>query len=479
MLKEHILMVLQNVDNFKELEKKVFGLVREIAREEIINILELIDIELMKNRDKNIFEHKDKKSRTIKTIIGPIELERRYYKDINGNYHFLLDEYLNIPDNDRQAPGLKEAAIEMIKDMSYRNSAEKVEKLLGVSTSHSSIHNWVQDLGEKINKEQEKKCQELFELGAIPEGIAKRQEVEHMFVEADGIHLHLQEEEKTSGELKLSMSYRGWEKRHPSSEDYRLTNKKFYGGVFNSDKFWQQTSVKMYEYYSFEEDAVTVLNGDGAKWVNTGMDYIPAISTRLLDSFHWSRKIYRCLGRSSYIPKVYDAIEKHDKKELKRCLDEARSYRKTKKDKKKVDELETYLINNWEGLEDYREKDLNIPDNVRGMGAMESNIDKVLANRMKKQGMSWSKAGARNLAKIIIADRNNELEEKMEQMNWDIEKEKLQKSYRTVKDKISDSRSSVKHGKMPVLEGPSSGVDWTKALKNIGDAIQSSPIIVK
>jgi len=476
MLKESILMVLQNSDDFKELEEKIYKLICETVRNKLKEVLELIDEEIMKNRDKEVFKNKDKKSRTIKTIVGPIELERRYYRDIQGNYHFLLDEYLNIPDYDRQSPGLKEAAIMMIKDMPYRKSAEKIEDLLKVSVSHSAIHNWVQDLGEKIAKEEDKKRHELFEFGAIPEGNHERQDVGHMFIEADGIHLHLQKEEKSSGELKLSMSYRGWEKRHPSSEEYRLTLKKYYGGVFESNKFWEQTSAKMYEYYSFDKDAVTVLNGDGANWVSSGQDYIPAISTRLLDSFHWSRKIYRCLGRSSYIPKIYDAIEDYDKEALKDYLDEARSYRKKKKDKKKVDELETYLLNHWEGLKDYREKDLNLPDNVRGMGAMESNIDKVLANRMKKRGMRWSKAGARNLAKIIIADKNNELEDKMAQINWDIEKDKIEKEYRTVKDKISSNKNQVKRGKMPVLNGPFSGKDWTKSLRNIGDAIQSSPI---
>lgn len=37
---------------------------------------------------------------------------------------------------------------------------------------------------------------------------------------------------------------------------------------------------------------------------------------------------------------------------------------------------------------------------VETMGAIEGNIDKILANRSKKRGMSWSKAGALYLAKI-------------------------------------------------------------------------------
>lgn len=469
-------MLLQEVDNFKELEEKLYKLVCEIVREKLKETLMIIDEVIMINRDKDIFKNKDMKERTIKTLVGEITLKRRYYKDSNDDYHFLLDEYLGLPENDRQSPGLKEAAIDLVKDMSYRNSAEKIENLLRVSTSHTAIFNWVQKLGKKIAKEDEKKCHDLLNYGLIPGHEKEKMPLDHVFVEADGIHINLQEDEKKSGELKLAMSYRGWEKRHPSSEEYDLTGKKFFGGVFNSTQLWEETETKMYEYFKFNKGAVTVLNGDGASWVTTGKEYIPACELRLLDSFHWSRKIFQKLGRSSYVPKVFEAINDGDKEALIEHLKKAKSYRKRKKDQKKVDGLKKYLLNNWEGLKDYREQDLDLPDNVRGMGAMESNIDKVLANRFKKQGMRWSKDGARNLAKIIIADRNNELEEKMAQMNWDFEKKKIEQSYHTVKKKVSKDESEVLKVNIPALEGPESGSDWTKIFKNISDPIMHNPI---
>jgi hypothetical protein len=471
-------MILQNVDDFKELEKEIYKLVCKITREKLKEVLKLIDKEIMKNRDKKIFENKDMRERTIKTIVGPLTIKRRYYEDINGNYHFLLDEYLNIPNYDRQSPGLKDAALEIIKDLSYRKTAEKVEKLLGVSSSPSAIHNWVQKFGSKIAKEADKKRHELFEYGAIPEGKGKRKELDHIFVEVDGIHLSLQKEEKDRGELKLGISYQGWEKRHPSSEEYNLTGKKYYGGVFSSNRFWEETTAKLYEDYRFKKQAVTVLNGDGAPWITTGQEYIPDLSVRQLDSFHWNTKIYRKLGRSSYIPKIYDAIEAEDKPALKKHLRNAKSYRKKKKDKEKVDELETYLLNHWEALQDYRSRDLDLPDSVRGVGAIESNIDKVLANRFKKQGMRWSKEGARNLAKIIIADRNGKLEQKLAKTNWKFNKKELKKEYRTVKKKISREESEVIKAQMPALEGPDSGKDWIKGLKNISAAGTHTPICV-
>ena len=74
---------------------------------------------------------------------------------------------------------------------------------------------------------------------------------------------------------------------------------------------------------------------------------------------------------------------------------------------------------------------------------MESNIDKVLANRFKKRGMRWSKKGARNLAKIIIADRNNSLENKLHKINWEFKTEDLKKAYNTVQRKKPISELEV------------------------------------
>ena len=467
-MKEDILRILQNSDNFKEFEEKIYDLVCGKTVEIIEEVFELVDKELMENRDKSRLKNKDKKGRTLKTKIGCLELNRRYYKDTEEDeYCFLLDQYFNIPSNERQSPALKESALKLIQDATYRVSSDMIEELLGVSVSHQAIHNWVQDVGEKISKQKEKERKELFEDGVVPDNDSDREEIDHIFVEADGVYINLQQEEKSSGELKLGMSYQGWERKHPSSEEYRVIDKKFYGGVFESTKFWEQTASNLHKYFRFNEDAVTVLNGDGAGWIATGEEYIPYSPYRVLDSFHWNRKILRKLGRSSFVPKVQEAIKEHDKDRLIEVLEKAKSYRKKQKDKKKVEELKEYLLNNWEALKDYREEDLDLPKNIRGMGAIESNIDKILANRFKKRGMRWSKDGARNLAKIILADRNDELEGALSRLNWEFKDDEIEKEYRTVKDIISQNKYQIKRGKLPALEGPDAGKSWVKGLRDI------------
>ncbi len=64
-----------------------------------------------------------------------------------------------------------------------------------------------------------------------------------------------------------------------------------------------------------------------------------------------------------------------------------------------LNELISYLVNNQVGINIVdRFKEEGLPVNT--MGAIEGNIDKILANCFKKRGMSWSPSGALNLVKV-------------------------------------------------------------------------------
>jgi hypothetical protein len=51
------------------------------------------------------------------------------------------------------------------------------------------------------------------------------------------------------------------------------------------------------------------------------------------------------------------------------------------------------------GLRDYR---LEVDgDGLEGLGAIEGDVDKLVANRMKKRGMNWTIKGAQRMARLI------------------------------------------------------------------------------
>lgn len=50
----------------------------------------------------------------------------------------------------------------------------------------------------------------------------------------------------------------------------------------------------------------TILNGDGASWIDTGKEYLPKLTLRNLDEFHVNRRIFQALGGSRYIEKILE-----------------------------------------------------------------------------------------------------------------------------------------------------------------------------
>ena len=70
-----------------------------------------------------------------------------------------------------------------------------------------------------------------------------------------------------------------------------------------------------------------------------------------------------------------------------------------------------YVESNVSTGMDWRNRVPNAPPDARSLGTMESNGDKLIANRMKKPSMSWTIRGAHRMAKVIQLNRNGELSE--------------------------------------------------------------------
>lgn len=97
------------------------------------------------------------------------------------------------------------------------------------------------------------------------------------------------------------------------------------------------------------------------------------------------------------------------------------------------------------------------------MGAIEGNIDKILANRFKKRGMSWSPSGALNLAKIGQLIINDDWENW-----WPKEPEVIFKQIKPQKEVQLPKEDKYDHKYcLPVLVGPHQDRAWVKQLKEL------------
>ena len=86
--------------DFKALEENIYREALKHARERLKQILETLDDEILKTRDKTKYRCVNKKATTLKTVMGEIEYSRRLYrhvtKDGKRHYIYLLNKHLGM-----------------------------------------------------------------------------------------------------------------------------------------------------------------------------------------------------------------------------------------------------------------------------------------------------------------------------------------------------------------------------------------------
>jgi hypothetical protein len=412
----------ENAIDFKVIEKKVFNFVCDFGVRIIKEILESMDKILAEERDKENYRHKGLKKNTIKTVMGPVEYKRAVYKhmDEEGTKRFvyLLDEYLGMGTIGKMSGLLVEKVLENVTLSSYRNSAENVRSVTGQSISHGGAWNIVQKLGEKLQDE------EIEKIDRLKSGKLKgEREVETLFMESDGLWLTMQGKDRPKKgkskkrEIKIGIHYEGWERRSGKKEAYVTKNKRVVAGFTDAKTFSLIRDASIAETYNIDEIKCRILNGDGAGWIKNGFDADGDYFQ--LDRFHISQAIIRNIKDKKESSNLLRLFRESKFKSFMKRLEELKfECGGVYEEVKKIEELESYIRSNKEGIVPYKKR-LHIsppPHGVyyRDLGVMESNVFSVLGNRMKGRKMSWSIEGANNLSKILAVKSSGRLYEKID-----------------------------------------------------------------
>jgi len=346
---------------------------------------------------------------------------------------------------------------------SYRNAQRFLGYCYGDSVSFECIRRQVQLQGTQIQQQEEYAFDQNLEEALKPTLAPIKSTKDTLYLELDGTMIHLQKQTKKKVELKLAIIHKGKQKRYPSgrSDAKKLKDKLAYAGLGPADEFMAKVSLLAEEKYQVYDHNLILVGGDGATWIKEGAkDYFPN-SIYQLCPFHLKRKLTQTLSYNrKRKSEVSSLLQEGNIPEALVLLEEEKG--KNSQKKNELNELITYLINNYEGINAVdRLKEEGLP--VDTMGAIEGNIDKILANRFKKRGMSWSPSGALNLAKVgqlIINDDWDDF--------WPAEEEVIlkqiepQEEYHLPKEDKYDRKYSL-----PVLVGPHQDKSWVKQLKEL------------
>ena len=130
-----------------------------------------------------------------------------------------------------------------------------------------------------------------------------------------------------------------------------------------------------------------VVGGDGANWIHRGAEEF-GNAVFQLDGFHLSRACGRGYG-TEIGPAIYDAIRSGSESFASALMSSA-----VPAETATASRDREYVESNISHGVDWRNRVPNAPSDARSLGTMESNGDKLIANRMKKRGMSWTIRGA-------------------------------------------------------------------------------------
>jgi len=169
-------------------------------------------------------------------------------KDKEGNNHLLLDEYLNWPAYQKATPSFIEPLMELASQIPFRQVVETTKKLVAGVVERSTIHEILQEITGNVIEAEKTQWEACFRKGVLPK--PGKRKVDILFVEADGIWVHNQQEAQKHYGLKNGIVYEGWESIGDGR--YALVNKHVYSHSDSDsislmmDRYWDMSSVKVF-----------------------------------------------------------------------------------------------------------------------------------------------------------------------------------------------------------------------------------------
>ena len=465
-MEESIRGLLAELKDTRDWEDTIFRWACALARTVAERLFTAVDDELATREDG--WHSEGKRAHTVVTRFGPVRVRRRLYQDGQGQYRFRLDEVVGIASGARVSGKLDEVALRLASQLPYAQASAILTDLLPEGTvSKTAVHRLVQTrMGREVAAEAAEA--EAVYSGAVAAPVGERV-VARLFVEADGVNVPLQREATRRAEIKVGVAHEGWEQ--VGADRYALVEKTRYAGVLEGDAFWERLSLKLGRRYDLATIEPVVVGGDGAGWVREGAAWLNGQFQ--LDRYHLQRAIREAYGREEVgAQAVYRACVRGEMEEAVRLL-VAREGVGPRAVAERLRQVRRYITENAAGLRDYRQGLATGTEDLRGLGAIESNVDKLIAHRMKHRGMSWTVAGADHMARLQVCREEGRLGAVVDHGDATAPARARRAVSEGVKKQVQRSIGEWLQVSMPVLRGPHADRPWACALA----ALAQLPIV--
>ena len=394
----------KNIEKYQETinerEAEIIARHRRLALEEISMMYEALDKELSQELlETGRYRDAGYVQRRVQTGIGLIKPRTRRLKRKKrcGSVYPIY----SVGKVGRVSGVARERCIQAAIGQSYEQSQKTLKILSGMEMSRMGIWKVIQETGEAERKKQETERAAMFEQGVLPSSCQPHKD--KAVVEVDGILIgsrrEVLESQTVAGvrrmEVKVGVAFSGVCQESPSRR--RTVGRSIHARISSSEEFAEAWYVHCLQHGIDEQTSIHVL-GDGAPWIRSVRAQSFPGSRYTLDLCHLRRNARAVLTERQY-------------KEFSQFIwsgsgDEMISYIRRLRPsdgvhREELHNFQEYLEANREGLVYQRGK-------LNGSGAIEKTVDILVARRMKRRGMSWSKDGANNIIALRALALNQE-----------------------------------------------------------------------
>lgn len=362
----------------------------QLSREILQILIEEMNDSLRKDKNKRkelglVIKEKNR-PRNLFTELGEIKFSRDYYYNKNTeDYETPLDAMLSIERRARIGGAVSAKLATKATVGSYERSTQDVT--CGI-VSRQTVRNHILRAPE-LEREPR---------------ISEKRKVEILDVYADEDHVHLQKPRKEKGKkskmVPLVTVTEG--KVKVGKSRYATVNPiHFVDERQDTDALWESVEGYIMKTYDMEYLKEIRLHGDGAKWINKGLENFPNV-VRVLDGFHLQKYLR---GISQKFPKqhvqrrINEALAENNRDKVEVILRSLISLCEDEKEFEKIQDVQTYLFSNWEAAVN------RFKEEISG-SCTEGLISHVLSERFSRNPMGWSEEGVGKLSKLRVFCKN-------------------------------------------------------------------------
>jgi len=272
-----VLSTLSGEVDYQQFQQQLASKLNEVGREIMKQVLQDLDQQIKQDKSKRpgwqVCRTDDRKE--IITCFGAISYERTYYRHkTTRRYTYLVDEQAGYTPHMRVDQEVKAKLVSCAADMAYRKSAKAVgDAYGGVKLSGQTVLQAVRQFGQPAKSAQERK------------------KVKTLYIEADEDHVANQH--GRAMEARLVYIHEGWQ----DQDGRRALVNQLYLSSVDEDiyEFWERIWDEVDARYDLEGVEKIYLMGDGAAWIQCGLNVFPEAEF-ILDRFHLMKYVRRAVG---------------------------------------------------------------------------------------------------------------------------------------------------------------------------------------